>query len=92
MIDDGDDPRHLADLLARQLIGITAAVEMLMMLQDGDGDRFESLCESAKPDQVLELRRAHDPDGIPLNRHLAQVYDAAGLPAEAARARARTGA
>ncbi|MCB1362131.1 MAG: tetratricopeptide repeat protein [Rhodobacteraceae bacterium] len=42
--------------------------------------------------QVLELRRAHDPDGIPLNRHLAQVYDAAGLPAEAARARARIGA
>ena len=39
--------------------------------------------------QVLELRRVHDPDGIPLNRQLAQVYDAAGLPAEAARARAR---
>jgi hypothetical protein len=40
--------------------------------------------------QVLELRRTFDPDGIPLNRMLAQVYDSAGLPALAAQARART--
>ena len=39
--------------------------------------------------QVLELRRGYDPTGIPLNRQLAQVYDALGLPTEAARARAR---
>jgi hypothetical protein len=32
---------------------------------DGDGDRFESLCESAKPDQVLELRRIFQADPHP---------------------------
>jgi hypothetical protein len=32
---------------------------------DGDGDRFESLCESAKPDQVLELRRIFEADPSP---------------------------
>lgn len=31
----------------------------------GDGDRFESLCESAKPDQVLELRRIFEADPNP---------------------------
>jgi len=39
--------------------------------------------------QALELRRGFDPDGVPLNRALAEVYDRLGLPAEAARARAR---
>jgi tetratricopeptide (TPR) repeat protein len=39
--------------------------------------------------QVLELRRAFDPDGVPLNRTLADIYDRLDLPAEAAKARAR---
>lgn len=39
--------------------------------------------------QTLELRRAFDPDGVPLNRTLAEVYDRLGLPREAAKARAR---
>lgn len=39
--------------------------------------------------QVLELRRGFDPDGGPINRALAGVYDALGLPALAAEARAR---
>jgi hypothetical protein len=39
--------------------------------------------------QVLELRRAHDPAGVPLNRSLAQAYEALGLPAQAAQARLR---
>lgn len=39
--------------------------------------------------QALELRRGFDPDGVPLNRTLADVYDRLGLPAEAAKARAR---
>lgn len=43
----------------------------------------------AEAQQALELRRAHDPDGVPLNRTLAQVYDQLELPAEAAKARAR---
>jgi hypothetical protein len=39
--------------------------------------------------QALELRRGFDPDGVPLNRLLADVYDRLDLPAEAAKARAR---
>ena len=39
--------------------------------------------------QTLELRRGFDPDGVPLNRTLADVYDRLGLPREAAKARAR---
>jgi predicted Zn-dependent protease len=39
--------------------------------------------------QALELRRRYDPDGVPLNRTLAKVYDALDLPTEAARALAR---
>ncbi|WP_429498562.1 hypothetical protein [Paraburkholderia youngii] len=32
---------------------------------DGDGDRFESLCLNAKPDQVLELRKVFDANPNP---------------------------
>lgn len=39
--------------------------------------------------QTLELRRGFDPDGVPLNRTLADVYDRLGLPQQAAKARAR---
>jgi tetratricopeptide (TPR) repeat protein len=39
--------------------------------------------------QALELRRGFDPDGVPLNRTLADVYDRLGLPQQAAKARAR---
>ncbi|MEQ6249306.1 tetratricopeptide repeat protein [Sulfitobacter sp. HNIBRBA3233] len=42
--------------------------------------------------QVLEMRRTFDPDGVPLNLMLGDVYDRSGLPnlAEEARARAET--
>jgi hypothetical protein len=43
----------------------------------------------AEAQQALELRRAHDPDGVPLNRTLAEIYARLDLPAEAAKARAR---
>lgn len=39
--------------------------------------------------QALELRRGFDPDGVPLNTTLADVYDRLSLPREAAKARAR---
>jgi tetratricopeptide (TPR) repeat protein len=39
--------------------------------------------------QALELRRGFDPDGVPLNRALAAVYDRLGLPGEADKARGR---
>ena len=42
--------------------------------------------------QVLEMRRTYDPDGVPLNKMLAQVYDRNGLPDLAAAARARIAA
>ena len=40
--------------------------------------------------QVLEMRRTYDPDGVPLNLLLGDIYDQTGLPdlAEIARARA----
>jgi tetratricopeptide (TPR) repeat protein len=39
--------------------------------------------------QTLEQRRAHDPDGVPLNRRLSAVYRSLGLEAEASAADAR---
>jgi tetratricopeptide (TPR) repeat protein len=39
--------------------------------------------------QMLERRRAHEPDGVPPNRALAEVYARLGLPGEAARAASR---
>lgn len=42
--------------------------------------------------QVLEMRRTFDPDGVPLNTMLAEVYDKSGLPEQASKARARVSA
>ncbi|HXQ30607.1 MAG TPA: tetratricopeptide repeat protein [Steroidobacteraceae bacterium] len=39
--------------------------------------------------QLLEQRRAFEPDGVPLNRALARVYADLGLPAKSARAAER---
>lgn len=39
--------------------------------------------------QMLEMRRIYDPDGVPLNRMLADVYGRLGLDAEADEARTR---
>jgi tetratricopeptide (TPR) repeat protein len=39
--------------------------------------------------QLLEERRRFEPDGVPVNRALAQLYTALGLPGEASRATAR---
>jgi tetratricopeptide (TPR) repeat protein len=39
--------------------------------------------------QLLERRRAFEPNGVPLNRTLARVYAELGLPTEAARASRR---
>lgn len=44
--------------------------------------------EASAAQQVLEIRRGFDPDAIPLNRMLAQVYETLGLPAQARQARA----
>ena len=35
------------------------------------------------------MRRAHDPDGVPLNRKLAAVYAKLGLPEQAEQAAGR---
>jgi predicted Zn-dependent protease len=40
---------------------------------------------------LMELRRTFDPDGVPLNRLLAETCDRLGLAGEAAKARARIG-
>ena len=39
--------------------------------------------------QLMEMRRTFDPDGLPLNRMLADVYEQLGLEAEANEARQR---
>ncbi|MEL6885440.1 MAG: tetratricopeptide repeat protein [Pseudomonadota bacterium] len=44
---------------------------------------------ASQAQQVLEMRRSFDPDGVPLNRMLARVYDRIGLPEQAEQARAR---
>ena len=44
---------------------------------------------SSAAQQVLELRRTFDPDGVPLNRMLAEIYTRTGLPTLAKEATAR---
>ena len=39
--------------------------------------------------QVLEMRRTYDPDGVPLNMMLAEVYETVGLPSLAQSAKQR---
>lgn len=53
------------------------------LIQNGDASRAQ---------QVLEMRRTYDPDGVPLNRMLAGVYRENGLPELAATAQARADA
>jgi hypothetical protein len=45
--------------------------------------------QPARAQQVLEMRRTYDPDGVPLNMMLADVYEQAGLPSLAAPAKKR---
>lgn len=81
------------------LRGLRAALPRLSEIGGSHAQRdlFEQLILDAliradrlsEAQQTLELRRGFDPDGVPLNRALARVYDRLGLPAEAAKARAR---
>ena len=45
---------------------------------------------TSQAQQVLEMRRTFDPDGVPLNTMLADIYDKSGLPDQARQARRRT--
>jgi len=45
--------------------------------------------QTSAAQQVLEMRRTYDPDGVPINRVLGRVYEDAGLPALAVTARSR---
>ncbi|MEL7097704.1 MAG: tetratricopeptide repeat protein [Pseudomonadota bacterium] len=47
---------------------------------------------TSRAQQVMEMRRTFDPDGVPLNRMLAEAYDSLGLPEQAEEARARISA
>jgi tetratricopeptide (TPR) repeat protein len=81
------------------LRGLRAALPRLSEIGGSHAQRdlFEQLILDAliradrlsEAQQALELRRGFDPDGAPLNRALADVYDRLGLPGEAAKARAR---
>lgn len=84
---------------ATALRGLRAALPRLTQIGGSHAQRdlFEQLILDAltrsgrlsEAQQALELRRGFDPDGVPLNRTLAEVYERLGLPAEAAKARAR---
>lgn len=81
------------------LRGLRAALPRLSEIGGSHAQRdlFEQLILDAliradrlsEAQQALELRRGFDPDGVPLNRTLAEVYDRLDLPGEAAKARAR---
>lgn len=81
------------------LRGLRAALPRLAEIGGSHAQRdlFEQLILDAliradrlsEAQQALELRRGFDPDGVPLNRALADVYDRLALPGEAAKARAR---
>jgi predicted Zn-dependent protease len=81
------------------LRGLRAALPRLAEIGGSHAQRdlFEQLILDAliradrlsEAQQTLELRRGFDPDGVPLNRALASVYDRLNLPREAAKARAR---
>jgi tetratricopeptide (TPR) repeat protein len=81
------------------LRGLTAAMPGLITLGGSHAQRdlFDQLRLDAilrgggwsMAQQILEQRRAFDPDGVPVNRALAQVYSALGLPGQAAKAAAR---
>jgi tetratricopeptide (TPR) repeat protein len=47
---------------------------------------------TSQAQQILEMRRTYDPDGVPLNLMLAEVYEKSGLPDQAAQARKRVAA
>lgn len=81
------------------LRGLRAALPRLADIGGSHAQRdlFEQLILDAlvragrlsEAQQALELRRGFDPNGVPLNRTLAQVYDQLELPVQAAEARAR---
>ncbi len=81
---------------ARQL---TSALPRLMAIGGSHAQRdlFEQIRldavlrsgDLATAQQLLELRRQTDRDGVPVNRALAKVYASLGLPAQAAKAAER---
>ncbi|ENZ82603.1 MULTISPECIES: tetratricopeptide repeat protein [Caulobacter] len=90
---------HARGDFASALRGLRAALPRLVEIGGSHAQRdlFEQLILDAliragrlsEAQQALELRRGFDPDGVPLNRALAEIYDRLDLPAEAAKARAR---
>lgn len=90
---------HTRGDYAGALRGLRAALPRLAEIGGSHAQRdlFEQLILDAlihadrlsEAQQALELRRGFDPDGVPLNRALADVYDRLTLPGEAAKARAR---
>lgn len=90
---------HARGDFASALRGLRAALPRLVEIGGSHAQRdlFDQLILGAliragrlsEAQQALELRRGFDPDGVPLNRALAEIYDRLDLPAEAAKARAR---
>jgi hypothetical protein len=93
---------HLAGAQPKAAAELAAALPQLAAIGGSHAQRdlFEQIWLAAlvadgrwsAAQNLLEHRRAYDPNGVPLNRLLARAYDALGLPAQAAEARERADA
>jgi hypothetical protein len=93
---------HLAGLHADAIRELGAALPRMWQVGGSHAQRdlFEQIHLASviadgrwgEAQQILERRRAYDPEGAPVNRELAHVYAALGLPTQAAEAQARASA
>ena len=72
-----------------QLIAIGGSHAQRDLFEQIRLDALQQAGDWASAQQILEQRRAADPDGVPINRALARAYEALKLPAQAAAAAAR---
>lgn len=90
---------HARGAYAQATVLIAGALPHLIRLGGSHAQRdlFEQILLEAniragnliEAQQTLELRRGHDPDGVPLNRRLASVYRRLGLDRQADQAAER---
>jgi hypothetical protein len=74
---------------APELLGIGGSHAQRDLFEQVRLDAVMRRGDWSRAQQLLELRRRNDADGVPVNRMLARAYGALGLPREAAKAQAR---
>ena len=80
--------RHLT-LSVPRMVEIGGSHAQRDLFQQILSDTLVRVGRTGAAQQMLELRRVSDPQGVPVNRALAEVYARLGLPELAERARAR---